>query len=394
MRGLALSLIALGAVLGLVGLVGTIVVVQQLAAGGDHTLLIVFLILAFVGTGLLSVGVALYRRARSIGSPPTVVDGKVGLYTPDVPTTRELAGVEYRTLYTPPVQGKNSRPSSLRISVPVDTAGEFHMAPETWFDRFCKRIGLAVEIQTGDATFDAECYVRSDAVAFTEEYLTDPVKRIAILDVRRLGFPEVILKDRTVTAVWTGFNPAKHDKPDLTADAAARLVLLARDVPRHKPEFDHRTGQHRHQWQVLLWCFLVAFALTIFSLIAYRPTWGSELFGTAALAFVPGTLLFAYLSARLLRGTSTSHYAWGGLMLGALFLFPLGSVGAVALLNGVLDDSPPATHTAAIVEKYTSRSKNTTHYNVRCTSWRPGGGMESFQISSADYNAVVEISRG
>jgi hypothetical protein len=391
MRGVALFLIALGVVLGLVGLVGTIVVVQQLAAGGDHTLLIVFLILAFVGVGLLVGGVALYRHARSIGSPPAVVDGKVGVYTPKVPVVGELGGVPYTVLYTPPVPGKHPTPSSLRLSVPVDAAGEFHMSPETWFDRLCKRLGIAVEIQTGDATFDAECYVRSDAVEFTQEYLTDPVKRIAILDVRRLGFPEVILKDRTVTAVWTGFNPARHDKPDLTADAAARLVLLARDLPLHKPEFDHRTGQHRQQWQVSLWVFLVAFALTALSLIAYPPTWGSELFGTAALVFVPGTLLFAYLSARLLRGTSTSHYAWAALMLGAVLLFPAGSMGTVGLLNGALDDSPQVTHTAVIVEKYTTRSKNTTKYHVKCVSWRkPGGGTESFQINSADYNAVVE----
>jgi hypothetical protein len=287
------------------------------------------------------------------------------------------------------VKGKHGRPSALTITVPVPTTGEFQVVPETWFDRFCKRLGVATEIQTGDDTFDAESYVRTDAVEFTQEYLADPVKRIAILDVRRLGFPKVTLKDGTVTALWTGFDPGRHDKPDLTADAAARLVLLARNLPPHKPEFDSRTGQHRKEWQVAFWAFLALFAATILSLIAYPPTWAGELVGTAALVFVPGLAIFAYLSAWLLSGTSTSHYAWGALMLGAVFLVPMGSIGTVGLLNGALDKSKMQVHTQLIVDKYTTRSKNTTHYHVKCASWREGGGTESFKVSSTDYNAVV-----
>ena len=390
MRGLALVLLALGIVLGLVGLVGTIVAVQQLPRGGDPGLLAAFLLVDFIAAALLVVSFMMLRRTRPIGESPKLVDGKAGVYTPGAPVTGELDGVAYTSLYQPPVKGKNGRPSSLTISVPVPTSGEFHMAPETWFDRFCKRLGIAVEIQTGDATFDAECYVRTDAVEFTQEYLADPVKRIAILDVRRLGFPRVTLSGGTVTALWTGFDPGTHDKPDLTADAAARMVLLARNLPSHKPEFDNRTGQHRKQWQVVFWVVLVGFAATILSLIAYPPTWGSELFGTAALVFVPGLAVFAYLSAWLLSGTSTSHYAWGGLMLGAVLLFPAGSMGTVGLLNGALDDSPQVTHAATIVEKYTTKSKNTTKYHVKCQSWRKPGGTESFQINSGDYNAVVE----
>jgi hypothetical protein len=389
MRGLALFLLALGAVLGIVGLGGAIAAVQQLPRGGNAGLLGAFLIILFVAAALLVVSVTILRRTRRIGEPPVLVDGKAGVYTPGAPVAGELDGVTYTSVYHPPVKGKNGRPSSLTISVPVPTTGEFQVVPETWFDRFCKRLRVATEIQTGDEVFDAESYVRTDAVEFTQEYLADPVKRIAILDVRRLGFPRVALDDGDIVATWAGFDPGKHDKPDLVADAAARLVLLARNLPPHKPEFDNRVGQHRKQWQAALWVFLAVFALTLLSLIAYPPTWAGELVGTAAMVFVPGLAVFAYLSAWLLSGTSTSHYAWGALMLGALFLFPAGSIGTVGLLNGTLDNSQSVTHNATIVDKYTTRSKNTTHYHVKCSSWRPGGGTESFKVSSADYNAVV-----
>ena len=388
-RGFALFLLALGIVLGLAGLLGTIAAIGNMPARGQPQLLVAMLIIDFVAAALLILSITLLRRTRPIGAIPKVIDGKIGVYTPNTPLTGELDDVPYTILYLPPIRGKNGRPSLLTVSVPVETAGEFQIAPETWFDRFCKKLRVAAEIETGDETFDAESYVRSDAVEFTQEYLADPVKRIAILNVRQLGFPRVVLKDRMVAAQWTGFDPARDDKPELAEDAAARLVLLARNLPPHKPEFEIRTGQHRKKWQVVLWVFLAIFALTILSLIGYSPIWASDLLLQAAFVIIPGIPIFAYLSAWLLSGTSTSHYAWGALMLGTLFLFPIGCIGTVGLLNGVLDNSAGVVHTQLIVDKYTTKSKNSTNYHVKCVSWRAPGATESFTVTAVDYGAVV-----
>ena len=175
------------------------------------------------------------------------------------------------------MKGKNARPSKLRISTPLEARGEFHMAPETWFDRVCKNVGLATEIQTADETFDRECYVRSDTPEFATAYLGDPVKRIAVLDLRRAGFPEVMLKEGLIAATWTGFDPGYHGKPELPEETAARLLILARDLPADRPEFGNRIGARRKQWQVVLWVFLALFGLTILSLFAYPAISGLEL---------------------------------------------------------------------------------------------------------------------
>jgi hypothetical protein len=387
-RGLALFLIAVGALLSTIGLIVMIVALRQLPARGVE-LLIAGLILEGVGVVLLIAAIALYRRSRPFGAGAQAADGASSVYVPNKPETHELDGAAYTVLYTPPVPGKHPRPSVLRVSTPVDARGEFHMAPQTWFDKTCLRFGLAVEVETGDALFDESCYIRSDTPEFAAAYLTDPVKRVAILDLRRLGFPEVTLTDGVLTANWTGFNPGAHDKPELCLDTAARLVLLARNLPAHRSEFEHRVGAHRKQWQVVFWLFLIAFASTIFSLIAFPVISGLELVVRALVVLVLGLPGFAYLSAMLLRGTSTSHHAWGALMIGALFLFPVGSVGATALTNGLADDSAPVVHNALVVEKYTSKSKNTTKYHVRVASWRNAGDTESFQISSTEYDAVT-----
>jgi hypothetical protein len=99
---------------------------------------------------------------------------------------------------------------------------------------------------------------------------------------------------------------------------------------------------------------------------------------------------FAYLSAVFLRGTSTSHNAWGALMLGAIFLLPVGSVGSTAILNGATDDSASTVHNAVITKKYTTRNKNRTNYHVRVASWRDPGDTISYRVSQGEYNAVTE----
>ena len=238
-RVFAIFLISSGCVLAAVGLIGTILAVAQLQRWGLVPFA-GFAVVEGIGVVLIAVGLSTNRRAVAARRAAEFSDGPSDLYAPNRPVTRELDGTEYTVLYTPPVKGKNGRPSCLRISAPVVAPGEFHMAPETWFDRVCKNAGLATEIQTVDETFDRECYVRSDTPTFAAAYLNDPLKRIAILDLRRLGFPEVILNEGEIAATWIGFNPSRHDKPELTADAAARIVLLARDLPADQAEFRNR----------------------------------------------------------------------------------------------------------------------------------------------------------
>jgi hypothetical protein len=389
-RGLALFLIAIGLLLCGLGLV-VLIQANKPAAGRGNDLLLAGLILEGAGVVLLILGGVCYRRAGPLmrRSSESSADTPAFLYVPNKPIAQELDGATYTVLYTPPVKGKHARPPVLRVSTPADAPGEFHMAPETWFDRACKRFGLAVEVETGDAAFDEECYVRSDTPEFAAAYLADPLKRVAIRDLRRIGFSEVILKNHDLAATWTGFTPRSHDQPDLCVDAAARLLILARNLPEHRPEFENRVGARRRQWQFFLWALLALFALTLLSLLACPVLSGSELLVRALIILVPGLPMFGYLAAALLRGTSTSHHAWAALMIGAVLLFPVGSVGTIALLNGLLDQSAATPHDALVVERYTTKSKNSVNYHVRVASWRDAGQTESFQVSSAEFNMVV-----
>lgn len=377
-------LLAVGVIAAVCGGIGTIIALGPRGLGPG--MFVVFLVVDFFAIGLLAGAVIILRRTKPLGSSS---DGATAAYPAHIPVHHELDGATYTTVYTPPVKGKNPSPSVLTVSIPVACDGEFEMGVETWFDKLGKRIGIATELQTGDDQFDEQCYIRTDALEFTTAYLADPLKRVAILDLRQFGFLSLALKNRVLSATRINFDPRNDDRPEFIPDVGARLVLLARGLPDHQPEFDNRVGAGRKFWQVVLWVLLVGFALLVFSLVAFTPINGGDLILRALPVLLVGWPLAAVGSAWLLSGTSRSHLAWRAIMLGSVILFPVGSAGIVGLLNGTLDDSVPTTHNAVIVEKYTTRSKNTTHYHVRCPSWRKPGETESFEIRGDEYNAVV-----
>ncbi len=385
----AFFLLIIGGLLLTIGLIGTVVTIVDFANGRVKPgLLFGFAVVDVIGLAMLIGGIRVFRRTKPIGSGWTHKHDS-GVYLADLPDTRVMDGSPYTVLYTTPIPGKNGRPSSLKVTTPVDMAGEFQIVRETWFDRLGKRLGLAAEIQTGDEDFDKTCYVRSDTPVFAEAYLADPVKRVAILDMRRLGFPDVSLKNGEVSVTWIGFNATQHDRPELADDAAARIILLSRNLPKPQPEFEHHTGEQRRRSQWFLWVGLIIFALTFIAAIVYRPIRGSDLFQRTLLIAAIAWPAFVFTAGLLLRGTSTSHYAWGWLVFASLFMFPLGCAGTIALLNATLDESPAVTHHAKIVEKYTTKSKNSTNYHVRCASWREPGETESFSVTRNEYGTIM-----
>lgn len=379
-RGCGIALLPFAVVLIVVGVIGTVVAAAEAPRGGGAPfVLVAFVVLDVIGVFCLIVGVAILRASPA--PPPSVSEAPRQ-------DTHDLDGTPVRTMFTPATKGKHAQPSSLELSVPVDSPYEFEMVVETWFDRRFKRLGLAVEVQTGDDTFDRECYVRSDTPAFAAAYLADPIKRIAILDLRRFKFLSVKLANGRLSAKWLGYDPASDDRPELIPDVAARLLVLSRNLPAPQPEFDASTAGSRRRAAVGLWLVLVAFALTIFAAGLFPPIFTGDLVLRTLIGCLTAPIA-GFAAALLLRGTSRSHYTWAALVLGGLFLYPVGCAGTAALLNAQLDGAADEVRTAVVVEKYTTRSKNTTNYHIRIASWRNPAETISFRTDATTYQAVV-----
>ncbi len=312
-------------------------------------------------------------------------------FPPNQPVTHLVDGVTFTTCYRPPRrQGKSNLPSELSVR----TSGlppqiEWEVVPEGAFDRLSKRIGLAKEVQTDDPAFDDHCYVSSDQHQFMTEYLGDPLKRLAIRDLLGMGFSKVSMSNGELAATWTGFDPQKHGRPELVEEAAARLVLLSRQLPEVPPEEDHlKRRRRRALW--ILWPTLIGWGCCLFLVGIWPPLRGGELLWTALPLMAPLYLAFAAFSYMLLSGTSRSHRAWGWLMLAALPAVPAGTLGVTLAVNALADDQPATEHRVPVIRKYTTRSKNTTNYYVVCPSWRGEGEEERFAVSAREYGLARE----
>jgi hypothetical protein len=104
---------------------------------------------------------------------------------------------------------------------------------------------------------------------------------------------------------------------------------------------------------------------------------------------VVALLVFGWVAAWLLRGESVSHDRWATLMVGALFLLPLGSVGLLAGLNGYLDRKPAVLQTATIAGKHFSRNRRgtPTQFFATIRDWAGPGELE-FRIPQNDYDRI------
>ena len=338
-----------------------------------------------IGLGLILGGVKVSRRATPLGQPEPAYSE----YPGQILVPQEVNGLAYHKLYVPPVKGKNGRPSALLFLAPTSGQAEFEIVRRSWIDRVGVASGLAREVETGDPDFNSAFYVRSNTPDYVRHYLAEPSNRTAIEELMGLGFQKVTMKDQQITAEWTGFDPQKNHHDGLSQLAGSRVLSLGLMVPEDPPAIDSHPFLVRTRWKTAFWVFLLAFAATVASLFLYTPVNFSQMIPRSVNVLVMGLPSFLLLAFVMIRGTSRSHYIWGLLALCSLFLFPVGSVGIVGLLNGALDRSPVQGRWGTIVRKYVTRGKSTS-YHVVCESWQKPGERLDFHVSSSLYDSVRE----
>lgn len=382
-RFAGLFIVAVGVVLGIVGVGITVAAVNRPGAGAE-------LIAVGVGVGLagllaLVVGVYVPRATRDRAWTGTLKAGaQVGGYVAGVPQPREVDGFAYDVLFTPAVKrGKHSTPSSLKVRVPAESPATVRFSRRTWFDNFGHSVGLARPVPTDDAEFDAKVATRASHDAYADAVVLHEPARRAVVDLLA-GFPKVGLTGTHAEAEWQGFDPLKHDRPDLSAGAARGLVALAAARP-DPAEFDLSPRARPH---LPLWAGLVGSALLVVAAPVYPPVRESGLFALAAVVFAGVYPLFALVAAVFVRGTTVGHDRWLHLALGAFPLLALACVGGVAGANGALDPGPETVRECPVVDRTTSRSKNRTTYRVVVDDWARPGGTLSYTVSHGEYDAV------
>lgn len=304
----------------------------------------------------------------------------------------ETAEVAYTGDFFPGTTGKNAKPSHLIVRVACEIPGDFTLVPEGWFDRFCKRFGLAHEIQTGDRLFDELCYVQTDTPEFARTYLADGERRQAVRRLFEMGFRNLDHDGTTLTATWTGYPHGEAESADYAQQAAEALVPLTRNVPARPAATGRRwLSRKRLGWAGAVGLFggiaaLVALTLTMSANGFPVNHWG--LLGTVLPVVGLALLVYLWLAAWLVRGHSTSHLQFFSLAVAGVLILPPVGVLVAERLNRWLDGSPAKEHVQMITGKEAKKRKNSTSYTASLPHWDDPARTLELRIDSSTFGRI------
>lgn len=309
-------------------------------------------------------------------------------------TVRARAGESaYEATYFPGTTGKHAKPPHLRVTLPCPLPGEFSVVHEGGFDRFCKSIGLASEVQTGDVGFDTACYIQTDHPAFCRGYFADGQHRQAVLHLLRRGFGRVDHDGTTLSALWEPYTLGPERGEADAREAAETLLPLVR---AYEPEATadlapRRLSRHslRRVGSVGLTAGLALGFLVFFSTQSNHfplHPWG--LAAWSLLGSIPALLIYLWLSAWLVRGHSTSHHQFFALLGAGVATIPLLGVLGAYQFNTRWDTSPAEERIVAVVNKGTHTHKRRTTYHADVASWDHSPPIR-LRLSGGEHAGIV-----
>ncbi|MFO0591651.1 MAG: hypothetical protein U0441_29160 [Polyangiaceae bacterium] len=340
---------------------------------------------------------------RAFGLPTTAA-----LYTP-----QEITVGERRVKVQMFGGGKNG-PPMLRVMLPVDplvsgaaarrdqgvyrdtakrrVTGELPVLfrKEKPLDAFGKRIGLNVEHQTGDAAFDAEVYIESDATtADLEALLSDTTTRQAVHQLLGGRAMSVELFRGASDVRLTMMRPTAADAENI-APLVERLAVIAENLPSFERSPVGRAAPLRTTVAAIVGMGGAMGALVFGAVSATR--WEILTAGVLGKCVLAGFVAWAVLSVIAfvtMRGKSDALRAYGFVLFGGLVVYPAIGAGLGSMANATLDEGPATVHVAPITRRYTTTSKNNTTYHVVLQSWRPDrDGIEVTVTRDAYMNAI------
>ena len=294
--------------------------------------------------------------------------------------------------------GSKNAPPYFEITIQCPSPAAFKITRESGFDRFFKRLGVCVEIDTGDLEFDKMFYINSRTVEFTRQLLSDQKKRDTVRMIFDGGFNELTLSGNLLKARWNGFPRNKNLEMEKVQQIASFLNTIGTDIPViYEPDRVENSGWKTKR--IIAFAVPITLIITgIISLIAGLTTFLPLDEGTVILnSFkysIPLLLLFVFIALKLLKGRSSSHVELIIVTALALGGFIIAGMGYELTLNGWLDNKEATTHHTIVIDKYYTKSKNNYSYYANVQSWRQGRKSETLKVRRSYYdNLVPGVSR-
>ena len=288
--------------------------------------------------------------------------------------------------------GTKSNPGMITLSVHSGLQGNFTISRETDIDRYSKKVGFAIELQTGDAAFDAAYYVSG----ISQALFADAKNRDAFRKLFDLGINRVVLDSGQLTA--TSVN--RHESPVLELPQLTEFVKLLASLRMQPGAMGFAmpaTGVSTQQ--IGKTCLGIAIAggtLYATAWFASEPLVNG--WWVAAWRYWPVAIaaiaVFLGIAVACLWGRAAAHRELLAVVTLALPSILLGGWGAVVLANQYLDESEVQAHETRLVERYSTHTRGQgTNYYLVFKSWRPGEGTVEIEATETQYEYAARTRR-
>ena len=122
--------------------------------------------------------------------------------------------------------------------------------------------------------------------------------------------------------------------------------------------------------------------------VSYPPLDAFLIFKDSLGYSVPAFVLFSAVSIIFLKGRSSSHVDLLINLCIAVFGIPMSTYSGMLVSNGYLDEAPASYHEVVAIDKYYTRSKNSTTYHVKLQSWRENHAVEKIKVNKHGYDQI------
>jgi hypothetical protein len=247
-------------------------------------------------------------------------------------------------------------------------------------------------VETNDREFDDTFFISSDTEGFTREYFRKSDKRRMVTEVFSRGFNEVMHDGKKIVATWKSFPRGKNMEIKTIEEIAAALGLMAGDIPNiYEQESAENIGWKQRRFfafAVPIFLLVAGIACLVLGLTSFRPLDEGKVIVDSLKFSVPLLFIFLWFSVQLLRGRSSSHRELMGVFALSLFGFIIAGMGGEMTLNGWLDKSKSVVHEVKVMDKYSTRSKDSRSYHVVLESWREGRYSEKLTVRRSYYDQL------
>jgi hypothetical protein len=295
-----------------------------------------------------------------------------------------------------------NKTTGLKVGIKGNEGYDYKLKKESTFDAICKSFGLAKEHQTGNKAFDDLVYVVSDNASLHRQISSNQSiidSTLALFSVGKKFSCDVKEIRNNSDRIWVEFSVPSDIEDDVLKQLSNQAAPLLNKIVKQLTAYP----QSAIKWQdpyvlkaAILLAISSAFAINGFVHLM-RLDWVEVPFTVDSTALFydailwGGVIIIALLALTftLLGRSSRTHIVMFELIVFGLFGTVSTTFAELRDINIELDESNGFRHEVKLLDKTSSRSRNSTSYYLYVNDWNNEEVRKKIEVDSELYSSVM-----